>query len=299
MIIKKLYCNNAFGLKNVEIDLKQGQILFVREDLDDYCEKEFFFMCKCLFDDEYYVSNINSNGNIGYIVEKFDSIISLNLSRIGQEERGEIFGAKLVGYKENIETTLLFDENINGYFRVELNENFRNAVFKKQLRDYCFCSYDTLYCLLEVLYDKLKTGVEKPSATPEFKLSMFNTYKKLLAEVKTFKLSKDTYMFFDHEGKRYYKNGKGELLKDIDDKDENFAEFVDFYFANKIIQEICVLMEYSPKYPIFFRRVLSNIKEEQVSLAITMLKDLNTQIILCEELEFEEYKDQFDVYLDM
>ena len=254
-------------------------------------------MCKCLFDDEYYIKNIDSNGNIGYIIEKFDSIIKLNLSRVGVPVAEKVLGKDLIGYKDNVETTLLFDDDIQGQFRLDLNENFRNAVFDFKLRDYCFCSYDTLYCLMEVLYEKLKEEVDRPSIIPEIKEKMFNLYKKLLAEVKTFQISEDTFMVFDQQGKRFYKNGNGEILNDIEDKDENFAEFVDFYYANKIIQQICEEMGYNPKYPIFFREVLSNIKEEQVSLAITMLKDLETQIIICEELEFEEYKEQFDVYV--
>ena len=103
-------------------------------------------------------------------------------------------------------------------------------------------------------------------------------------------------MFYDKEGKRFYKNSYGVLLDELDSADEIFAELVDFYYTHKIIQEICKFREYDHLYPLFIRGALSRLKEEQIPYAITMLKDLETQIILCEEADFSDYKEQFDIY---
>jgi len=296
MIIKNVFTKNAFGIRDLNINVSKGQILFFREDLDPNCEREFFYLCKALFDKDYYVNFIGQNGTIGYVVEVDNVPISLTLSRKGEEAFGSYDGYSLSGYKENIETTLLYNEHIDRDLILNLNDNFRDAIFYYKLRDYCFYEYDTLYCFLEVLYSALKEKADRPSRYPELEEETFKLFKNLLSQIKPIKLSKNVTMFYDKEGKRFYKNSYGVLLDELDSADEIFAELVDFYYTHKIIQEICKFREHDHLYPLFIRGALSRLKEEQIPYAITMLKDLETQIILCEEADFSDYKEQFDIY---
>ncbi len=301
MIIKNISAKNAFNIKELNLDLKEGQLVFVKEELDPMCSKDFFYLLRCIFDEKWYEENIGTGGKVSAFCLKNKIDFFVDIYRETQRISQQVYNKELVGKYEKVETKVLYNKETDYYQESKIYDNFREYLLPSELKNYCFYEYDTIYCALEVLHSELLDNKNKPARYPDQNKKIYELYQDFLSKIGKFKIKDGLFLSFDKQGKKCFLDSNNNIVKEesLKSQDENFAEIVEFCFANKCMQEICRFLEKDCVYPIFFRGALDSIREEQIPLVIFLLKDLNTQVFVVEPKDFANYKNLFDVFVDL